>query len=125
MKLKVLIAAPLLLLTGCQDLICPLLGEFGGRFVGDATGDVSIDIMAGEEDEMAEASIRLSAPPLDVFGSAVVDCDNGKFSARLETNDNPDFGEFSGLLGEEAGEGEWSFASGESGTWDISKLLGN
>ncbi|MEM6994082.1 MAG: hypothetical protein AAF721_26450 [Myxococcota bacterium] len=123
MNLKALIVVPFVLLTGCSDVLCPLLGEFGGRFVGDAEGDVNIDVVAGEDEEMAEASIRLSAPPLDVFGTAVIDCDMGMFSARLETTDNPDFGEFSGLLGEDLGEGEWSFASGESGTWDISKLL--
>ncbi len=123
MKLKALILAPLVLLTGCSDVLCPLLGEFGGRFIGDAEGDVEIDIVAGEDEGMAEASLRLTAPPLDVFGAAVIDCDNGMFSARLETVDNPDFGDFSGLLDEDLGSGEWSFATGESGTWDISKLL--
>jgi len=123
MRKAAVLLVPLLALTGCQEVLCPLLGEFGGRFTGDQQGDVMIDVVAGEDEEDAEASIRLSAPPLDVFGTAVVDCDMGMFSARLETVDNPDFGEFSGLLGESDGTGEWSFFTGESGTWDINKLL--
>lgn len=122
-KAAVLLLLPVLGLTGCQEILCPLIGEFGGRFTGDAEGDVMIEVVEGMDEEDAEASIRLSAPPLDVFGSAVIDCDMGMFSARLETVDDPDFGQFSGLLGQSDGTGEWSFASGESGTWDISKLL--
>ena len=119
----VLLLLPVVGLTGCQEILCPLIGEFGGRFTGDAEGDVMIEVVEGMDEEDAEASIRLSAPPLDVFGTAVVDCDMGMFSARLETADNPDFGEFSGLLQESDGSGEWSFFTGESGTWDINKLL--
>ena len=123
MRRAAVLVLPLLFLTGCKDVICPLLGEFGGRFTGDAEGDVMIDVVEGESEEEAEASIRLSAPPLDVFGTAVIDCDMGMFSARLETEDNPNFGDFSGLLQDSDGSGEWSFFSGESGTWDISKLV--
>lgn len=122
MKRIVLVVPLLAFLPGCS-VLCSLLGQFAGQFEGDAQGDVMIEVMENPDDEeMADVEIRLSAPPLDVFGSAVVSCDDGKFSAKLETEDNPDFGDFEGFLRENAGDGEWSFNTGEQGTWDIVKM---
>lgn len=114
----------LALLPGCGAL-CPLVGFFAGRFAGDVEGDVEVDVMEGETEDEADVQIRLT-PDLDLgvapFASAVISCDDGMFMATLETTEDVDFGEFLGSLTEEAGDGHWSFQSGEAGTWDIAKM---
>lgn len=112
--------------TGCGQLTCPLLGLFAGRFAGDREGELTIDVMENPDDpDKADTEIRLTAPPLDIFGSAVIDCEDGMLSTRLEMNEDGtaiDFGEFSGLLGKDGlGDGEWSFNSGEMGTWELDR----
>ena len=123
MKRLVLVIPLVSVLPGCS-VICPLIGYFAGKFDGTKQGDVTIDVSEGDSDNMADAEIRLSAPPLDVLGEAVIDCDNGEFSARLETADNPDFGEFEGFLRENAGDGTWSFFNPEMdmGTWQLDRM---
>ncbi len=111
----------LALVPGCGAL-CPLLGFYVGKFAGDAEGDVEIDVMEGESEDEPDVEIRLTAPGLEPFGSAVINCDEGMFSAKLETTENADFGSFIGSLTEQAGDGEWSFNTGEMGTWDITKM---
>ena len=122
--LVLLLTVSTLATTGCGQLTCPLLGLFAGRFAGDAEGDLMVEVMEDPDDpEKVDTSIRLTAPPLDIFGSAVVDCNDGKIMTRLEMNEDGeaiDFGAFEGVLGEDGlGSGHWSFNSGEMGTWEL------
>jgi hypothetical protein len=121
-RLSVL-AVVLAFLPGCKQLICPLVGLFVGSFAGDASGDVEIEVAENANDEdMADVSVRLSTPELSVYGDAVITCDDGMFNAMLVTDDTPDFGDFSGNLNEMDGDGEWSFNTGEVGTWQIVRM---
>ena len=106
-----------LVLSGCSN-VCPVLGDFVGLFAGDAEGDLVISVAESDEKEMADLEVRLTTPGLEAFGSAVITCDGGAFSVSLETADISDFGSFSGDLDEgDASAGEWSFSTGEVGTW--------
>ena len=107
----------MLVLSGCSD-VCPVLGDFVGLFTGDAEGDLVISVAESDEKGMADLEVRLTTPGLEAFGSAVITCDGGAFSVGLETVDISDFGDFSGTLDEAgASAGEWSFTTGEVGTW--------
>jgi hypothetical protein len=133
MKRLVLLVPMLLPMTGCQNLTCKLLGLFQGQFGGSQTGDVMIEVTENPDDSTADAEIRLSMDPLSAGGDAVVSCEGGEFMTMLERTDGEDpvvdFGQFSGLLGLDDGDGEWSFNEDldgdgelESGFWNLTRM---
>jgi hypothetical protein len=110
---------PLLSLSACSPSVtCDLVGSLVGTFVGDASGDLVIDIVQSKDDPTAaDLTVTLTTPDLEAYGSAVITCDGGDFDLNLQTNDNTDFGDFGGTMGTGDGSGDWTFTTGETGTW--------
>jgi hypothetical protein len=117
MKNHIVLAFLLLpLLSGCNKA-CAIVGDIAGIFEGDLSGDLSVSVVESKADGMADLTINLSTDTLSPFGSAEITCEGGAFNVTLQTADVPDFGTLSGDLSDGLGSGEWSFTSGETGTW--------
>jgi hypothetical protein len=111
------------LLTGCNGgTTCALVGQLAGLFSGDVEGDLLIDVVENADDPtMADVAVTLTTADLEAFGSAQILCEDGQISLQLETADVSDFGDFAGTLSEGGGDGDWSFTTGESGTWSVAE----
>jgi hypothetical protein len=108
-------------LSGCSaSKACGLIGDFVGSYEGDLQGDLTASVTENTDlDGEAVADFVLSGADDgdDVYANGAVDCSTGSLVVDLTDVDGGSLGEVTGTLGEGAGSGDWSLATGETGTW--------
>jgi hypothetical protein len=100
---------------------CDLVGTFVGTFAGDLSGDVHIEVLEDKETGMADLALTLTTADTELYGAALITCTDGQFALQLVDADGNPIGDFGGLLGSGGGDGDWTFDSGESGTWEATE----
>lgn len=112
------LVVPMLLSTGCEGSLCSLLGTFAGAFEGSLEGTLDAVI---EEDpdnsDVADVSLTLTGNGSVFSGVAKVNCTDGELVLDLTDVDGASVGDVTGLIGEGTGHGDYTFVSGEVGTW--------
>jgi hypothetical protein len=121
-----LFVTSLLSLSACSEKqACALLGDWEGAFYGDEEGDLVISLVDSDTPDEAILQVTLQGAGGAVAdGTSTISCDgNDQFQLELENvDDGTRLGDFGGKMGTDGtGEGDWSFDSGEAGTWDMSK----
>lgn len=87
-------------------------------YAGDLSGDVNIEVVEDSKG-MAELALTLTTDDTEIYGSALVTCTDGQFALQLVDTDGNPLGDLSGLLGASGGDGDWTFETGETGTWEV------